>query len=416
MISGAVRGNGRGDALATHLLKTGNEAVAVVPARGLGSAELVGQIRELTAMSMGGRTDRPLYHVHANPDPGIPDEAAARARWWDLFEKEFGLEGQPYCGVEHVKESRRHEHRVYGLVRPDGSVVDLSWDYLRREKCSRVTEFEFGMAPVASKHARAITRRLRIEGRADVADWLERSGTTKAPRPVAPLTPAERLQQERTAVPLDEVRKAALDAWRASTTGDEFVLALRARGLDLRRGREGPVIVDAAGAAHLATRVIGAAARRFEGERIRAAMVHARLSGLILEGIRDGQRATRAAARSAGAPAAPDRGGPGPGNRTGDGIRGRRPDRGLGGPDGGGVRRDGRSGGAALERLRALPAGQRLSLVRRLRNFEPSLAAYHAAVERARDAITRMEAEAAYERDRTWALWGKVDIWGLPIK
>lgn len=416
MISGAVRGNGRGDALATHLLKAGNDTIAVIPARGLGSAGLPEQIAELAAMSMGGRTDRPLYHVHANPDPGIPDEAAARARWWALFEDEFGLRDQPYCGVVHVKGSRAHEHRVYGVVRGNGSVLDLAWDYARREKCSRIIEFEFGMSPVASKHARAIARRLRVEGRPDVAAWMERSGTTTAPRPVARLTPAERRQQERTAVILDEVRKAALDAWRASTTGDEFVVALRARGLDLRRGREGPVIVDAAGAAHLATRVIGAAARRFEGERIRAATVRARLDGLNLEGMRDGRPGTLAAARRSGAAAAPDRGGPGPGNRTGDGIRVRRPDRGVGGPDGGGVRRIDRLGGAALERLRALPAGQRLSLVRRLRNFEPSLAAYHAAVERARDAITRMEAEAAYERDRGWALWGKTDIWGLPLK
>lgn len=415
MISGAVRGSG-GEALAIHLLKAENDAVVVIPARGLGSADLHQQIAELAAMSMGGRTDRPLYHVHANPDPAIPDEAAARARWWELFEDEFAMQGQPYCGVVHVKGGRAHEHRVYGVVRRDGSVLDLAWDYARREKCSRIVEFEFGMSPVASKHARAIARRLRVEGRPDVAAWMERSGTTTAPRPVAQLTPAERRQQERTAVILDDLRRAVLDAWRESSTGTAFVAELHARGLDLRRGREGPVIVDAAGAAHLATRVIGAAARRFEGERIRAATVRARLDGLNLEGMRDGRPGTPAAARWSGAAAAPDRGGPGSGDRTGDNRRVRRPDRGTGGPDGGGVGRDRRPGGVALGRLRALPAGQRLLLVRRLHDFAPSLDAYHAAVERAREAITRMEAEAAYERDRGWALWGKTDIWGIPLK
>lgn len=177
VISGATRGRGAGDALALHLLKAENEVVTVIPARGLGSADLVAQIRELVAISLGGRTDRPVYHVHLDPDVGIADEAAARARWWSLFEAEFGLEAQSHCGVEHLKHGRRHEHRVYGLVRPSGAMVDLAWDYARREKCGRFVEFEFGMAPVASKHARAIARRLRDEGRAEVAEWLVRSSS-----------------------------------------------------------------------------------------------------------------------------------------------------------------------------------------------------------------------------------------------
>lgn len=113
MISGATRGQGIGDALARHLLKAENERVVVVPPRGLGSTDLVQQLRELVALSAGGRTDRPVYHVHLDPDAGIADAAAARAWWWTLFETEFGLTGQPYCGVEHVKGGRAHEHRVY---------------------------------------------------------------------------------------------------------------------------------------------------------------------------------------------------------------------------------------------------------------------------------------------------------------
>lgn len=126
MISGATRGRGLGSALAKHLMKPGNDHVALIPARGLGSATLAGQIRELVAISLGGRTDRPVYHVHADPDPGIADNAGARALFWSLFEREFGLGDQPFCGVEHVKHGRRHEHRVYGLVRPSGGVVDLA--------------------------------------------------------------------------------------------------------------------------------------------------------------------------------------------------------------------------------------------------------------------------------------------------
>ncbi len=414
MISGAVRGRG-GDALATHLLKAENGPV-VIPARGLGSSGLVAQIRELMAVSAAGRTHRPLYHVHLDPDPGIHDEAAARARWWELFEAEFALEDQPYCGAVHVKGGRTHEHRVYGLVRTSGAVANIFWDYARREKVSRVVEFEAGLSPVASKHARAIARNLRADGRLDVADWLVAHGATRAARPVAATSPAERLIQERTGIPLDEVRFMALAAWRASANAAGFIAALRARGLDLRQGRKGPVIIDGSGTAHLATRVIGAAARQFEGRRITAAEVRGRVQGITLEGTGDGRNGTRAAPRRDGTADARDRVGPGVGGPGGGLGGGRRPDRGAGRPDGGDGRRDGGGAGAALGRLRDFPQARALAFRRCLSKLDRSSAAYLAAAERAREAVARIEEWNAYEKERAWRLWGKTDIWGVPVR
>lgn len=89
-----MRGRG-GDALALHLLKPENEEVRVIPARGLGSEELIRQVRELVAISSGGRTDRGIYHVHADPDLEIADNDGARSRFWALFENEFRLRAQP---------------------------------------------------------------------------------------------------------------------------------------------------------------------------------------------------------------------------------------------------------------------------------------------------------------------------------
>lgn len=416
MISGATRGRGIGDALARHLLNPENEAVVVIPARGLGSAGLTAQVRELVALSLGGRTDRPIYHVHLDPDAGIADEVAARARWWALFEAEFGMEGQPFCGVEHVKHGRHHEHRVYGLVRPDGSVIDLAWDYPRREKVSRIVEHAFGMAPVASKHARSLARRLRDEGRPDVADWLTRSGSLERARPIAPLTPAERLQQERTDTPLDAVRRAALAAWHDSADGPTFLAALRARGLDLRRGRKGAVIIDGSGGAHLATRVIGAAARRFEGKRILAAAVKERIGSLTLEAVGHGWNGNRAPVRRAGSAAAGDRRNAGAGAERDRGLGIRGPDRGTGGPDGGGGRGDDGGAGHALRRLRTLPPGRALILRRGLSGLDPAVASCLSAAERARAAVARIEERNAYEKERAWRLWGLKDIWGIPLR
>lgn len=237
-----------------------------------------------------------------------------------------------------------------------------------------------------------------------------------AARPVAPLTPTERQRQERTAVDLDAVRRAALAAWRTSHDGPSFAAALRARGLDLRRGRKGPVIVDAAGAAHLATRVLGTAARRLEGKRILAAAVRERLAGLALEGVDDGRIGDRAAARRAGPPAARDRGGAGaPGGGVGGpGIRGS--DRGAGRPDGGGRRRDVGRAGPALRRLRAFPYGRGLILRRTLAGLDPRMEACIAAAERAHEALVRLEEANIDAREREWALWGLTDIWGLPLR
>ncbi|MHC2086500.1 relaxase/mobilization nuclease domain-containing protein [Methylobacterium sp. CM6244] len=402
MISGAMRGKG-GDALAHHLLKAENEEVLVIPARGLGSPDLVGQVRELVALSLGGRTDRPVYHVHCDPNLEIADNDAARSRFWQLFEAEFGLAGQPVCGAVHVKHGRRHEHRVYSLVRPSGNVVDVGFDFARRERVARVVEFEFGMpGPTPSKHARAIVRALREAGRDDVADWMETAGATEVERPVARLSPTERLIEERTGVPLDDLRAAALAAWRASDHGDSFLAALRERGLDLREGRSGPVVVDGSGTAHLATRLVGAAARRADGTRIPAGDVKARLAGLTLaaHGNDHGRQAGsdhRGAGRAEALAGGPDNGLGARGNPCGEEHAGRPP----GAHDGGG-RSVGGSVSNALARIEARPAA---ALMRaRLRLMHP-------------DRAVAMAAGLDAVRAGRWVpVPGQsLDIWGIPI-
>lgn len=401
MISGAERGKG-GRALSAHLLKAENEVVEVIAPRGLGSPGLHEQLEELVALSLGARTDRPVYHVHADPDPAIADNDGARALFWSLFEAEFQLTGQPFCGATHVKHGRRHEHRVYSLVRPSGAVVDVGFDYLRRERCARVVEFEFGMpVPTPSKHARAIVKALREGGRDDVADWMEASGTTEAARPVARLSPQERLIEERTGVPLDDLRAAALAAWRESADGAGFVEALRARGLDLREGRSGPVVVDGTGTAHLATRLIGAAARRQDGTRIPAAAVRERLAGLTLtaHGERHDERGDRTGAQVAAAPGGGPRDGAGAGRDAGGAVARGDP----GGSDAERGRHGGRGELAALDRLVARPAAARLRA--RLRLMAPAAN---------RELADRLDSVRA----RTWiAVPGMAtDIWGLPIQ
>lgn len=110
---------------------------------------------------------------------------------------------------------------------------------------------------------------------------MEVAGLLSGRRPVAAQTPAERAQAERTAVPVTDIRAAALAAWQASDTGHAFVAALAERGLDLAAGSRGAVLVDAAGGTHSLTRTLAAAARN-DGGRLTAAVVKRRISFIVL--------------------------------------------------------------------------------------------------------------------------------------
>lgn len=154
----------------------------------------------------------------------------------------------------------------------------------------------------------------------------------------------------------------------------------------------------------------GAAARRLEGSRIPAVVVRARLfePNDTVHGHRN-----RATPRQAGPAAKRLPGGASPtGSRDGE-IRLRR----LGGDpsllEGSGRGRDGRGAGAAIGRLRALPAVRSLILKRRLPGLNITLARYAADVGPAQSAAEQLEAERAYENHRALGLVGVKGYRGL---
>lgn len=296
MIAGSTRGAG-GPALARHLLsRKGGQEVRVLDARHLAAADLSGQLRELVAASRHGRTDRPVHHVHIDPPRGSDAESIMNF-FVVAYEREFGLEDVQRCGVEHIKNGRPHYHLAYSLVRPNGKVADLSHEYARREKVSRITEFAFGLPWTKGKHNRAVAQALRKDGRADIADGMEAAGLLYGRRPVAVQMPRERAQAERTDIPVADVRRAALAGWQASDSGSAFERALSERGLRLAEGDRGPVLIDHAGGAHSLTRSLSASARS-EGRRITAAEVRRRVANLTLNSIEEVKSNVRSAAES----------------------------------------------------------------------------------------------------------------------
>ena len=289
MIIGATRGRG-GPALARHLCdaKMANDATRTGASRGLVRWGVHDQVEELTGLAAHARHAAPLYHVHANPEGKWPE--ATWQDFWSLFEEEFGLKCQEFSEVIHGKGRRTHRHRVYSLVRADGTCIPVSHDYARHEYLARMAELRTGASLTKGAHNHAVLARLDREGSHEAASALRAAGLHEGPRPRAPVTPGERAQADRTGVDPLGVRHAVLQAWQSSDDGLSLVAALAADGLVLVQGRSGPGVLDARGGFHRLTRALAWASGAAGLEPIRAAVVHARLNGITLPSHAPGRR------------------------------------------------------------------------------------------------------------------------------
>ncbi|HQT46950.1 MAG TPA: hypothetical protein PLY97_06985 [Acidocella sp.] len=247
--------------------------------RGIVSEAIEAAIAELTRIVSHARSKQPLYHVHL--DPELPWTAAQYEHYWELFEREFGVEMQPFVEAVHIKHGREHYHRVYSRVRHNGTVIPLKHDYARREKLGRIIEFEFGGRHVPGRHNRTVAAALRREGRLDVVQSMAAAGLLSTARPVADTTPAERHQGERTALDSRAISEVVFAIWQDTATGEAFAAALAQCGLRLAMGDKVPVLVDLAGGTHSLTRMIGKASVA-AGVRVKAADVQARITNLTL--------------------------------------------------------------------------------------------------------------------------------------
>lgn len=289
MIAGATRGAG-GAALGAHLARADhNEEVRLGNNRGLTAVGIRDQIDELTRMGSHAKTAQPIYHVHADPPAGRPWSDEERARYWELFEREFGLEGRPFASAIHIKEGREHEHRAYLRIKPDGTAIRLDHDHARREKISRIMEFERGEPLTKGAHNRAVIATLEEE-RPEIAKAMRAAGLHEGPRPRAATTPKERAQAERTGVRKSDIATATAAAWASSSNGQAFAQALRDGGLRLAQGDNCTLIVDQTGSAHGLQRMLSMHARSIGKASPKSADINQRLDGLDLPSLREVRR------------------------------------------------------------------------------------------------------------------------------
>jgi Large polyvalent protein-associated domain 7 len=284
MLSGETRGQG-GSALARHLLSSKDgQTVRQFAARHLAASDLGAQLRELVAGAANGRTDRPVWHVHADPPLGWDRPEVIRSFLHNL-ETEFGLADQPRLGVLHSGKdgsTRLHAHIVYSLVRQNGRVINLRNSYRRREKCSVITACELGLPPPPVPRPRAILKALLADGRETEARWMvEHYPILGRTARVSDLSPGRRHIAERTGVDPADIRCVLRAAWPPQSAR-EFQRRLASAGLALARGDKVVVLVDSAGAAHPLSRELRAACRADGREPPRAAQVRQALDGLHL--------------------------------------------------------------------------------------------------------------------------------------
>lgn len=252
--------------------------------QGLAAQDAHGALSDMQLMARGARSGKPIFHVMMNPREGEQLDDAQWRRAWEAYEAEYGLQGQPYVEVEHVKGGRTHRHRAYYRIDDDGKAINASWNKARDEKVARCLEHDFGHQMTKGAHNERVAAQLRKEGRLDVLDWMNRGGAREEARPVATLTHKEWQQQRRTGMDADAIRAEVFAAWQSADTGKAFAAALEERGLSLAKGDKANtwVVVDANGGTHEVGRALRAHVRAagLDAERVKAADVRARLKDL----------------------------------------------------------------------------------------------------------------------------------------
>jgi hypothetical protein len=265
-----LKGNqrGGGQQLAAHLMNSfDNERVEVADVRGAVAQDLSGAFAEWSAQARATRCRKNLYSLSLNPDQA--QGHLNRKQYLELLdrtERSLKLVGQPRAVVFHEKRDkdgnlREHCHAVWSRIDTDRmKAVQISHDRLKLRTVARDFARDHGLKlPDGMKPGRSKgSRRDRFNASANLA---------------------EKQQQERTGISIEEHVAEITACWRKTGNGAAFVEALKAKGYVLARGdRRAYVVIDLSGEVH-------SLARRIEG--VRTKELKERLSEFSLEKLPD---------------------------------------------------------------------------------------------------------------------------------
>jgi hypothetical protein len=242
IIKGKARGNGA--QLGRYLVTQGkNERIEVIEVRGTCALDVPGAVREMDAVSLCTRCEKPLYHASINTPIAERLTPEQRTIAVDRLEQALGFDGQPRVVVVHEKEGREHTHIVWSRTDiKHQRAIRIDHNYRAHELVARELEREFGHARVQGAH-------IEREGRA---------------RPDRTPTHHEMQQADRTKLNPQEVKEHITEIWQRTDTGRAFTAAVMEFGYALAPGdRRDFVVIDPHGGVHsLARCVEGANAKQ----------------------------------------------------------------------------------------------------------------------------------------------------------
>ena len=223
-----------------------NDRVELIETRGTVSQDAKGACLEMEAVASASRAKEPFYFISLNLAEG---EHLTREEWahaWDEHAKEHGLEGHQFITVEHEKDGRTHQHRLYNRVHPERLIsLRLSHDYVKNEVVRRRLEKEFGFELVQGVH---------VDENGQLLEKGDKRRANFAP------TRHETETAKKNGVNLykwrKEIRKIAEQT--EGKSGAELVEALEAKGHMVAKGdKVAFVILDPSGKAHRMAQSLG---------------------------------------------------------------------------------------------------------------------------------------------------------------
>lgn len=276
--------------LARHLMRADKNDVVQVETYALSATDAYEAFDELKLMAIGTRTAKPAVHAILSPSTAYKEKNWATA--WEHFEKEMGLEDQPYLQVLHLKMGKggrtvEHIHRVYSRINELGKVINLPHIAQKAEKVARLCEAANGERFTSGRWNRAVISHLEAEGNIELASQLRALGFWEKERPEA-TSRAERAETEQKRdMSADEAKRLVFLAWHQSDDGHSLKQSLEEQGFQLCMGDAGKAMVMTPRGVlyRLAASVASGAKAERHLEPIKASAVHDRVASLDLPSV-----------------------------------------------------------------------------------------------------------------------------------
>jgi hypothetical protein len=280
-----------GPKLVKHLANLKDNLSVILRGHGVDGSSAWDALADIRIMGLGSKTKKPGFHIWASPSTSYT-ESEWEFMWADL-ETEFGLAGQPYVEVEHIKigEGGRHyphRHRVYCRVLADGKVARDSNSGARIQKIARLSELRTGEIMTRGAFDEAIIEALEKEGRQEEAQRI-RDGFRLSPPPQRFVKSKEVAEARRLDdLPAKEVVRRAYEAWICSHDAPSLARALELRGLRICLGDNGrPLVVTPASSYRRLAALINSGSDNLKGAKPRMADLIARLGNFPLRPVEE---------------------------------------------------------------------------------------------------------------------------------